>query len=71
MSKTYARHRSDLRDVYRLAIKEGGWIDLPNWTLCSQPDELDGEEFNVVLFDDSGKPTHIVPSIDLEFKQGE
>ena len=65
---TLARHRPDLRNKYRLPVEKGGWIDLPNWTPCRQPNELDGEFYNVILLDEKGKELHRVPSIDLEFK---
>ena len=66
--KTLARIRSDLRGIYRIPFAKG-WIDLDNWTPCEQPDELDNEQFNVILFDDNGNETYRVSSVDLDFKE--
>ncbi len=65
---TYARIRTDLKEKgLRVPLKKGGWVDLDRWTPCTQPDELDSEEFNTIVTINGVEET--LASIDLEFKE--
>ncbi len=64
---TYARQRQDLEDLY-IPADDGEYYFLGDrWYPAEQPDELDNDEFNVLL--DFGCYKLRFASIDLEFKE--
>jgi hypothetical protein len=66
----YARQRQDLLDQnLQVPTGQGVHIMLDEWTACSQPDELDDEEFNLQLFNCFGNKITTAMSIDFDYKE--
>lgn len=64
------KQRQDLLDEdIAIPFKFGKHKQITEWTRAFQPDELDDQEFNIILVDNSGEVIDIGIAIDFQFKE--